>query len=90
MAKKKAVRGRGRKQCPKCKSFVGVRTITCDCGYEFPGRSKVGVNPRAAEQDRFRNSLIAEKNRLEEQLRNRELIEKRLKKIDELLQTFGE
>lgn len=27
--------GRGRKQCPTCHNYVGVRTRQCDCGYEF-------------------------------------------------------
>lgn len=27
--------GRGRKQCPSCKSYVHVRTKVCDCGREF-------------------------------------------------------
>lgn len=27
--------GRGRKQCPECKSYVGVRTGECNCGYVF-------------------------------------------------------
>lgn len=27
--------GRGRKQCPECKVYVGARTQYCKCGYEF-------------------------------------------------------
>jgi hypothetical protein len=27
--------GRGKKQCPTCSNFMGVRTRTCECGYEF-------------------------------------------------------
>ena len=27
--------GRGRKQCPSCKRFVGVRNAVCVCGHEF-------------------------------------------------------
>lgn len=27
--------GRGRKQCPACHNYVGVRTRQCDCGHEF-------------------------------------------------------
>jgi len=27
--------GRGRKQCPACKKYVGVRTLICTCSHEF-------------------------------------------------------
>lgn len=27
--------GKGRKECPACHAFVGVRTLTCVCGHEF-------------------------------------------------------
>ena len=27
--------GRGRKQCPDCQVYVGVRTQECECGHEF-------------------------------------------------------
>ena len=27
--------GRGRKQCPECQVYVGVRTQECECGHEF-------------------------------------------------------
>lgn len=36
--------GRGRKQCPSCKKYVGVQTGTCVCGHKFikkPAQSKV-------------------------------------------------
>jgi hypothetical protein len=26
---------RGKKQCPDCSAFVGVRTYRCECGYQF-------------------------------------------------------
>lgn len=32
--------GRGRKQCPECNEFVGVRTSECECGYEFKSKGK--------------------------------------------------
>jgi len=39
MAQKKVSKiqekGRGRKQCPQCKIFLGVRTTDCECGYVF-------------------------------------------------------
>jgi len=28
--------GPGKKQCDKCKEFVGVRTKECQCGFKFP------------------------------------------------------
>ena len=31
--------GRGKKQCPDCEMYVGIRTLTCTCGYVF-GKSK--------------------------------------------------
>lgn len=34
-AKTYAIAGRGRKQCPKCNAYVGVRTEFCNCGNEF-------------------------------------------------------
>jgi len=37
--------GRGKKKCPTCSSFVGVRTHLCSCGYEFvKGSSKQKVD----------------------------------------------
>ena len=27
--------GRGRKYCPNCKEYVGVRTLECSCGHKF-------------------------------------------------------
>lgn len=27
--------GQGRKQCPSCRVFVGVRTKKCECGHDF-------------------------------------------------------
>lgn len=27
--------GRGRKQCPKCEVYLGVRVAECECGHEF-------------------------------------------------------
>lgn len=30
--------GRGRKQCPQCQTYQGVRTRTCACGFSFNGK----------------------------------------------------
>lgn len=31
---------RGKKQCPSCSSFVGLRTATCECGHKFLSKKK--------------------------------------------------
>lgn len=33
------VPGRGKRQCPDCKKYVGVRVAVCPCGHVFDGRS---------------------------------------------------
>lgn len=30
--------GKGRKECSKCHSFVGARTVECECGYNFESK----------------------------------------------------
>lgn len=37
--------GRGRKGCPKCNKYVGVKTATCPCGYDFSGGSLKALKP---------------------------------------------
>jgi hypothetical protein len=37
----KATSKQGKKECPACKTLVGVRTLECKCGHEFP-KSKTG------------------------------------------------
>jgi hypothetical protein len=39
--------GRGRKQCPSCNIFIGVRTLTCECGFSFAGAEKKDLPPQA-------------------------------------------
>jgi len=45
----KAKAGPGKKECPKCKKLVGVRTQECECGHKFEPKTakqksgKVGV-----------------------------------------------
>jgi len=34
--------GRGRKQCPECKEYVGVRNTDCKCGHMFTSTLKKG------------------------------------------------
>lgn len=38
-------KGPGRKQCPGCEFYIGVRTRKCECGHEFAAKAKV---PRRA------------------------------------------
>ena len=41
--------GRGRRQCPKCKVFVGSRQSPCVCGHEFePAPAKASKGRKAA------------------------------------------
>lgn len=38
--------GRGRKQCPECQKFIGVRCHECVCGYKFgTNHHKEGARP---------------------------------------------
>jgi hypothetical protein len=41
--------GRGRKQCIKCKKYVGLRVKICNCGHEFSSSDKL-VKEISAEQ----------------------------------------
>ena len=47
--------GKGRKHCPNCDVYVGVRTLICECGHEFvkgeskPFQSVAEKNQRFAE-----------------------------------------
>lgn len=37
--------GRGRKQCPECNAYVGVRTPQCNCGHAFGAKPKSSSPP---------------------------------------------
>lgn len=44
---------RGKRRCPSCNTFVGVRTLSCECGFNFgeptkrkKQRSKVPAKPK--------------------------------------------
>ena len=37
--------GRGRKQCPKCEIYVGVKTGICNCGHDFSEGTMRSQNP---------------------------------------------
>ena len=39
-------KGKGRKQCPQCEKYVGVRTHQCDCGHNFPGKDGTPTEPK--------------------------------------------
>lgn len=40
--------GRGRKQCPECNIYLGVRNKVCLCGHEFKKRDKAPVKAKKA------------------------------------------
>ena len=42
--------GRGRKQCPSCKKFVGVRNAICACGNDF--NVNPSVSKKSADEDK--------------------------------------
>ncbi len=45
--------GRGRKECPACKKFVGARVHDCACGHNFvEGETKTNVAKQAEPIDR--------------------------------------
>ena len=48
---KEETAGRGKKQCPECKVYVGVRTHQCECGHVFSGRQPT-KKERDAENDK--------------------------------------
>lgn len=46
--------GPGKKQCPNCKSYVGVRLYVCECGHEFvKGKNKQEPQSEVTEEDRL-------------------------------------
>lgn len=48
--------GPGRKQCPSCKAYIGVRTAVCPCGHAFEKKARPApvatVTPPAAKADK--------------------------------------
>jgi hypothetical protein len=42
--------GRGRKQCPQCKVYVGVRTHDCSCGHSFAEKGSVASQAKLVAQ----------------------------------------
>lgn len=49
--------GRGRKQCPECNTYVGVRTSMCTCGHDFSSDVKKNhINPDR--EDVLEESLV--------------------------------
>lgn len=48
--KKSTKPSRGRKMCPGCQQYVGVRTIECDCGHKF-GKAKKPRNEPEKRED---------------------------------------
>ena len=60
MAKKKTSSGPGKKQCPACKTFVGVRTHTCECGHTFRSKTKTGSGNSTPTSDVVATVLAAQ------------------------------
>lgn len=55
--KPKQSAGRGRKQCPECELYVGVRTYKCECGYQFvdkvPKKEQEQKEDEATDEERL-------------------------------------
>lgn len=49
--------GKGRKECPDCKIFVGVRTSKCECGHVFGFKDPVKVVPIKVEDKNEKFSI---------------------------------
>lgn len=46
--------GRGRRRCPNCNTYVGVRLQVCECGHEFvKGSKKRDPENEVTEEDRL-------------------------------------
>lgn len=53
--------GKGRKNCPKCDAYVGVRTLICECGHEFV-KGETKAVPSAAEKNSKFEEDISDEN----------------------------
>ena len=88
--------GRGRRQCPSCETYVGVRTPVCVCGYNFNTKRKgnppaqEGEAPKTKTRKRGRQngmtnrdaviSVLEEASSKNEKLRLGEVVDQFLKK----------
>lgn len=85
--------GPGRKQCPECQNYIGARQMVCpECSYQFTPKEKKATIPRVNAQTSygvdFESTIRAERDRIQSQLENRDVLQKRLEMLDELLETF--
>jgi hypothetical protein len=84
MAKTKVSKKAPMKECPKCKAKVHTRKATCDCGYKFRAKAKPKTAPKtkaakpAPKAPSLTSALKAE----------RATLQKRIAKIDDLLDTY--
>ena len=44
--------GRGKKQCPACKLYVGNKTARCKCGHEFTAKAATAAKSSAGVTDK--------------------------------------
>jgi hypothetical protein len=97
MGKKKAVQpetkgtpkaGPGKKVCPGCSEVIAARKMLCECGYTFTPKAKASAAPKPAAFSDLRYALEAEAKKIQEQLENRQTLEKRLAAINAVLATF--
>ena len=89
-APKKAAKGKqGKRECPKCKKFVGVRKRECDCGHKFPAPQKRAAKRARATAGAFsKDQLAAEKKRLENQIVDVSVLKKQLAAIEGMLKAY--
>lgn len=73
------------KECPQCKTLVGSRTSKCKCGHVFTPKEKTNPTTKKTQVSDLHSALVAERDRLQDLLDNRESLQDRLKAINELL-----
>lgn len=54
---------RGRKQCPNCQAYVGVRLQKCECGYEFKKGQSVSQVQTATEKNTQYEEPVSDEDR---------------------------
>jgi hypothetical protein len=91
MGKKKTAKKAPTKECPKCGAKVHTRKAVCDCGHKFAAKAK----PKAAPKKKAAKKAAAPKKTPQPTLvdalkAERKNLERRISKVDDLLQTYGE
>lgn len=108
MAKKKATKaaatkkvgaGPGRRQCPKCEEYVGVRTHRCACGHAFPVKSSktkpkaAGAAPDFSSKRSYQQAIAQTQDRIDaidQLVEEKAVLEGRLDALKSVLETFGD